>query len=235
MFKRDWQFVDLLYSGMVADGSVLPLVLITNDKAVPKNVEGDSDAVVIYMPDITKPSAKTTLAALGAWQGMIVPGDHLIWDRGTEFNNQKVAEELQILRARAHFLPTGGGAFANPNDNSLFSQVEGRYKRTPKRNHVEAIRAMIAAYYSAQDEHIRNHFRNCLLTGSTPTRAQVKRLVEKSYRGQGAREREYQTFRDEFERFTKNSRLLSADVRRRAPPVQLPSSVLDGVKWNTYY
>jgi hypothetical protein len=124
-FQREWHCVDLLYSGIVANGSTLPLVLITTDSAVPANIEGDTDAIVLYMPGIKKPSAATTLAVLDCWKGYLTKGDHLLLDRGVEFKNAKVLEELKSMGVTPHFYPTGGGAHGNPNDNSLFSQVEG--------------------------------------------------------------------------------------------------------------
>lgn len=233
-FERNWNFVDILYSAVVADGSVLPLILITTDPAVPKGVEGDTDAIVVYMPGVKKPSAATTLVALDHWREFLMQGDHLLLDKGTEFKNKKVAEELQLRKLHSHFYPTGGGAFANPNDNSLFSQMEGYYKRTPKITHVEAIQAIIASYYKVKDEHIKNHFRNCLLTGRTPTRKAVHRLIDRSCVAVGARFREYSSYLDEYYYYKCNSRLLSPDVRRPEPPVQLDDTALDGVRWNTY-
>lgn len=234
-FERKWQYTDLLYSAVVADGSTLPLILITTDPNVPEDVEGESDAIVIYMPDVKKPSAETTLAALDHWTGYIVPGDHLLLDKGTEFKNKKVAEELQLRQVAGHFYPTGGGAFANPNDNSLFSQVEGYFKRMPKRTHVDAIRAIISSYYRVKDEHVENHFRNCLLTGHSPTLRHVRAMIDRSARAVGARFAEYTHYIDQYYYFKVNSRLLLPDVRRPEGPLQLGASSLDGVEWNTYH
>lgn len=233
-FERKWKYVDLLYSGLVADGSTLPLILITTDPNVPLDVEGESDAIVIYMPNVKKPSAETTLVALDRWTGYISPGDHILLDKGTEFKNKKVAEDLQLRNIESHFYPTGGGAFANPNDNSLFSQVEGYYKRMPKRRHEDAIKAIISSYYRVKDEHIENHFRNCLLTGRSPTLRQVRAMIDRSSRAVGARFTEYSLCLEQYYYFKVNSRLLSADVRRPEGPLQLGEGSLDGVEWNTY-
>lgn len=234
-FKKEWRFVDLLYSGLVADGSTLPLVIITTDPEVPADIEGDTDAIVLYIPDVKKPSGDTTLAVLQLWRDYINPGDHLLLDRGSEFNNRQVAQELEDLHASSHFLPTGGGAFADPNDNSFFAQVEGFYKRQPKRTHADAIRAIVKAFYNPSETHVQSYFRNCLLTGPSPTLAHVRRLVEKSYKSEGARVAKYTSYRQAFRRFERNSRLLSRDVRRQAAPSQLADSALDGVQWTTYY
>jgi hypothetical protein len=234
-FERKWKFVDILYSGLVADGSTLPLVLFTTDPAVPANVEAGTDAIVVYIPDVKKPSAETTLAALDYWSEYIVRGDYLLLDKGSEFKNKKVAEELQLRQVHSLFYPTGGGAFANPNDNSFFSQVEGYYKRTPKRTHEDAIKAIVAAFYRVKDEHISNHFRNCLLTGPAPTHYTVRRLIDRSCRAVGARFWEYSDYLDQYYYFKCNSRQLSADVRRAEPPLQLEDGALDGAEWNTYH
>lgn len=234
-FERKWRFTDILYSALVADGSTLPLILFTTDPEVPVDVEGDTDSIVIYMPDMKGPCAETTLAALDNWTGYLVPGDHLLMDKGSEFKNKKVAEELQLRRVSSSFYPTGGGAFANPNDNSFFSQVEGYYKRTPKKTHTDAIKAIIKGYYRVKDEHICNHFRNCLLTGRAPTHQAVRKLIDRSCRAVGARFWEYTEYLDEYYYFTCNSRLLSADVRRQEGPLQLADGSLDGVQWTTYY
>jgi hypothetical protein len=234
-FARKWEYVDILYSALVADGSTLPVILFTTDPHVPEDVEGDSDAVVIYMPDIKKPCAATTLAALDQWTGYLVPGDHLLLDKGTEFKNKKVAEDLELRKLGSSFYPTGGGAFANPNDNSFFSQMEGYYKRAPKKTHVEAIKAIIAAYYRVKDEHVSNHFRNCLLTGRTPQHHDVKRLIDKSCRAVGARFYEYNDYLNEYYYFKCNTRQLSPDVRRQEGPLQLDDPALDGAEWNTYH
>lgn len=234
-FKKEWRFVDLVYSGLVADGSTLPLVIITTDPEVPAEIEGDTDAIVLYMPDVKKPSGATTLAVLQQWRDYINPGDHLLFDRGSEFNNHQAAQELEDLHASSHFLPTGGGAFADPNDNSFFAQVEGFYKRQPKRTHANALGPIIKAFYNPTEKHVQDYFRNCLLTGPSPTLAQVRHLVEKSYKAEGARVAEYKSYRDEYRRFELNSRRLSGDVRRLAAPLQLDDAALDGVEWTTYY
>lgn len=227
--------MDVLYSGLVSVGTCLPLILITTDPQVPADIEGDSDAYVYFMPDVKKPSSETSLTAFQHWRDYFSEGDHVILDRGTEFQNRIIDQELDDMGVISHVLPTGGGAFADPNDNSFFSAMEGFYKRQPKQTHADAIRAIIRAYYHSTEQQIRNHFRNCLITANTPTRKQVRHLIEKSWRDAGARRREYQSYRQEFRRFESNSRLLSADVRRLEPPCQIEEGALDGAQWMSYY
>ena len=106
-----FKYTDLLYSTLVADGTIVPPVIITNDANVPKDVEGKLKAKVLYMPNIKKPSARTTLAYLDAVKEYFNVGDHIIMDRGKEFENKKVWEQLADMHIIHHKLPTAGGVY----------------------------------------------------------------------------------------------------------------------------
>lgn len=216
------------------DGSVIPPVLITTDPQVPDDVEGDQDAIVLYMPGVVKPSAKTTLAYLDAVREYFNHGDHVLLDRGTEFRNKKVEEEFRNMRVLTHFFPTGGGAFFNPNDNSYFSQVEGYYNRSIKRNYADALRAIIGAYMKPTDEHVRNYFKHCLIERQLPNKRKVQSHISQHWIHEAGRAAKYRAYVREYERFISNSRLLSEDVRRIEDPLFLEGDTYDGLHWTKY-
>lgn len=201
---------------------------------MPADVEGEEDARVIYMPDITKPCAKTTMAYLDVVREYFNHDDHIILDRGTEFNNRQVKEELGHMGLIPHYLPAGGGAFLNANDNSFFSQVEGYYKRMPKRNHAEALRTVIGAYKKPTDEQVRNYFEHCLIHSQLPSRQEVDALITQHWKYDESRAAPYDAFRQEYQHFVNNDRRLSDDVRRILDPLFLEGD-LDGVHWTKYY
>jgi hypothetical protein len=234
MPDHHFKFTDLLYSSLCADGTVLPPVIITNDPSVPDDIEGDFEAFLVYMPDLTKPSANTTPAYLDKVKESYNGGDQLICDRGSEFKNKKVDEELEAMRVFRHLLPTAGGAFANPNDNAYFSQVEGAYKRMTKSTHAEAIKCLIKAYYLPTEDNIINYWKKCGITGRRPSTAAVDALISSHWQYDKKRSELYESYVAEEKHFRKNDRRLSADVRRRSPPRSLSASTLDGAHWTAY-
>jgi hypothetical protein len=231
--KRNYNYVDLLYSSLVADGTTLPPVLFTTDPNVPEDIEGDEDARVIYMPDITKPCTKTTMAYLDTVRDYFNHDDRIILDRGKEFNNQKVKEEFGHMGVVPHYLPAGGGAFFNPNDNSFFSQVEGYYKRMPKLNHAHALRTIIGAYKKPTDEQVRAYFEHCLIHSQLPSKHEVDLLITQHWKYDEKRAATYTEYRREYQHFVNNDRRLSGDVRRIQDPLFLEGD-LDGVHWTKY-
>lgn len=232
--KREWNHTDLLYSGICADGSCIPPVIITSDRSVPEGVEDELDAFVVYCPGIKKPSAKTTLIYFDKVREYFNRGDHIIWDRGTEFQNKKVREHVALMGVYEHTLPTGGGAFCNPNDNSFFSQVEGAYKRLVKTSHVAAIRAILNAYRIPSEEHIRHYFSHCLLRNKAPKKVEVRSLVNATLRMDNRSDASYASMKAEYLHYVKNDRQLSPDVRRLSLPFANNKHTLDGHYWNKY-
>jgi hypothetical protein len=227
--------VDLLYSTLVADGSTLPPVLITNDPHLPAEIDEEVGAFVVYVPDVSKPSAKTTQIYFDKVQDYFDNDDHLIMDRGTEFQNREVQELLALHRIEPHVLPTGGGAFFNPNDNSFFAEVEGYYKRIPKLSHVDAIKRIVEAYKRVPDEHVTNHFMHCRLIGDLPTAHDVKRLITKSWIYDEKRNFKYGSYRKQYRYWLHNDRRLSEDVRRSGRPQAIGDNSLDGNYWTEYH
>jgi hypothetical protein len=229
-----YNYADLLYSTLVADGTILPPVVITTDPHVPEQIEGGSDAIVLYMPGISKPSADTTLAYFDAVRDYYQEFDHLIWDRGSEFQNKRVADEIEEIGLVCHKLPTAGGAFADPNDNAYFAQVEGFYKRMPKSNHEDAIKAIISACYKPTTENIRNYWKKCLYTTATASVADVARLISSHWIYDKKRHDLYESYRQEYRHFRHGDRLLSPDVRRLELPLSVGGDSLDGSHWAVY-
>lgn len=160
--------------------------------------------------------------------------EHLILDRGTEFQNSSMKEEWKEAGVALHVLPTGAGAFFNPNDNAFFSQVEGSFKRSEKMNHIEALKRIAEAYKKPSEEHIQNYFRHCLLTGPMPSLADVEHLISKNWIYDEKLRRNYESYRREYRWWVTGSRRLSPDVRRNDEPLALRNSTLDGSHWQSY-
>jgi hypothetical protein len=213
---------------------MLPPVLITTDPDVPEDIDADLEAFVVYMPGLTKPSSETSLIYLDKVRDYFEGEEHIIVDRGTEFQNARVKEQLADLRVVQHTLPTGAGAFFNPNDNSYFSQVEGWYKRQVKSTHAEAIKLLIEASRRPTEDHIRNYFEHCLLTGPMPSMNHISKNISQGWIYDDRLRLQYQPYELEYRRWLFNSRALSSDVRRQQRPVTLGDNNLDGAHWNTY-
>lgn len=181
-----------------------------------------------------KPSARTTLIYFDKVRDYFNKGDHIVWDRGTEFQNAKVKEHLDLMGVTVHILPTGGGAFCNPNDNSFFSQVEGVYKRMPKGSHAQAIRAILSAYRFPTEDHVRHYFEHCLLRSKLPLHNEVQALIHHIRKPDKRRKEVYASYTKEYQHYCSNDRHLSIDVRRLELPLAFDKEDLDGQYWTTY-
>jgi hypothetical protein len=83
-----------MYVGLVADGTLLPPVIITSDPQIPLGIIDGFDAKIVILPSVRGPSADTTLRWLEEVKDYISPNSIIIHDNGPEFSNQKFNEEL---------------------------------------------------------------------------------------------------------------------------------------------
>ena len=120
------------------------------------------------------------------------------------------------------------GAFANPNDNAYFSQVEGMYKRMPKSNHIEAIKAILSACYKPSDDNILNYWKKCLYGRSNLRHSEVNALISSHWLYDDNRREKYESYCKEYDHFKHGDRLLSDDVRRLELPLSIGENTLDG-------
>lgn len=76
------------------DGCVLPAIIFTNCPTVPADIDQGWEGKVIYLPDMTAPSADMTLSWLEEVGDCLMDSPLLVHDRGNEFTARDVQQEL---------------------------------------------------------------------------------------------------------------------------------------------
>jgi len=158
----------------VADGSVLPPVIITNKKfqdCFALEPDYDKYAHVLRFPDAKGPGVKTTMAALDWWieeEWLDYSGGGkclLLCDRLKAHHNANLLEHLQEHNVEVVLFPVGAGAVLNPCDNSFHAMVDAEFRKallddlspTVERK----MKAIERAYHSVKEETIRRYFKRC--------------------------------------------------------------------------
>lgn len=172
-----------MYVALVGDGTLLPPVIFTNDTKLPASITADPPAFVYPLTTLKAPSANTTLRWLDTVSDYFEPGDIITHDRGSEFVNRKVPEDIEARELADCPMPSWGGSFVNPCDNSFNSKFKYRYYSDRHHNtHNDMIESMVRAYYAASESSIKNYFAHCKYSGPTPTRKDMEALLTEGYR-----------------------------------------------------
>ena len=171
----------ILYEGLVATGELLHPVIFTDCPSIPMDLDKDIPAKVLFIPNVTSPSATLTLHWLGEVDKYLEEGSLIVHDRGGEYTAKKVREELKEKGYGLWVLPSAGGAYGNPCDNSFNATLKWEYWRDPGKTIEEKIKAVIRAYYAARKESIQNYFHHCGWTGERPTKAFIHQLLSEGY------------------------------------------------------
>jgi hypothetical protein len=125
--EEDFHHKAILNEGLVMDGTVLPPVIFTNYDQVPANIEDSQEAHVIYIPDLSQPSADLTLRWLDTIKEYLEDSPLVIHDRGPEYIARDAQQEFKNLGISTMSIPAQGGAFVNPCDNAFNAQLRRHY------------------------------------------------------------------------------------------------------------
>lgn len=164
------------------DGTVLPPVIFTDYPHVPMDLEQGTDAKVLYVENITQPSADLTLRWLDEVSEYLEDSPLVIHDRGPEYMAKSVQEDIALKGISTLDIPSAGGAFINPCDNSFNSELKHWYFLESQNSYEDKLRGIIAAYYAPKEESLQQYFEHVGWSGPRPTRKQVQHLVNEGYR-----------------------------------------------------
>ena len=164
------------------DGTVLPPVIFTDYPKVPKDLEQGTDAKVLYVEGITQPTADLTLRWLDEVSEYLDDSPLVIHDRGPEYMAKSVQEDIASRGISTLSIPSAGGAFINPCDNSFNSELRHKFFLESQHSYEDKLRGIIDAYYAPKEASMLKYFEHVGWSGTQPTRRQVQRLVSEGYR-----------------------------------------------------
>lgn len=214
ILEHSFKWIDLMYTGLVADGSQIPPVIFTNDPNVPEDVEGREDAFVVYIPGLTStPSQDTTHRWLDKIQDYIGDDPHIIHDSGGEFAGAKIQKEFKDFDISTYTIPGAGGAYLNPCDNNFHHDMKAHYFAIRRQTHAEALKAMIDSYFEVPDVHIQNYFQHTKIIAQLPTRDSIKRLISEGYRAGDAHKEEFTNCYNRYLAWKRNLRVSQYNIR----------------------
>lgn len=164
------------------EGTLLPPVIFTNCPSVPKGIEGDTEAMVIYVADLNQPTALLTKRYLDIIGDYVEDEPLMVHDKGPEFIASSVQEDMAARGIQSLEIPTAGGAFINPCDDPFNSHLKQAYFQQQLHSYTDKLRAIIKAYYSPTEETLQKYFQHVGWAGPRPTKKQVKQLLSEGYR-----------------------------------------------------
>ena len=191
------------------DGSLLPPVIFTNCPEVPKNIEENRIAFVIYIEDIQAPSADMTIRWLDTVRAYLEDSPLIIHDRGPEYVAKKVQEEFEALDIETKILPATGGAYANPCDNSFNSQFRRMYSENLPNSYPDKLVRILDCYYAAQDTSVSRYFEHIGYCGKAPSRQRVAGLLNEGFKPGGQNESLYGKMRNSYRAWKRGLRLVA--------------------------
>ena len=178
---EDFKWTTILYEGLVATGEVLLPIIFTNCPEIPADFDKDLEAKVFFIPGLKAPSGDLTLHWLEAVDFSLEEGSVIGHDRGPEYTAEVVQKELETRGYRPEKMPSSGGAFVNPCDNSFNSVLSRAYWSSDHKTYEDKLRAIIKAYYASSGETICHYFRHTGWIGDQPTRISVQHLLAEGY------------------------------------------------------
>ena len=76
------------------DGTVLPPIVFTNCETVQEDIEGGREGKVIYIPDLTQPSADLTSSWLDEVADYLMDGSLVVHDSGPKFTAKAAQDDF---------------------------------------------------------------------------------------------------------------------------------------------
>jgi len=218
---------------LVADGSCLPPVIMTDDRKCPRIQLEDASVLRVNS------SRAASIDNMIRWIDEISPYLHdepyLLMDPHKSRFNERVQEELENLGVTILTFPPGTGKVLDPVDNSFNAPVKHFYYTQPRNTHTEMLQAIRNSYYQPTDESVRRYWASTGYTTNRDLNAVVKSLAMRGW-GKGAIPQEQQReYVQMYENWKRQSRLLNQkQVLPKEPPHALSPTQLDAKYWRHY-
>lgn len=197
------------------NGDVLPPIVFTNCETVLEDIEGDREGKVIYIPDLTQPSADLTSRWLDEVADYLEDSPLVVHDSGPEYIAKAVQADFAGRDISTMRIPSAGGAFINPCDNPFNSQLKRIYFQQDMKSYEDKLRAILEAYYSPTEQSIRGYFEHVGWKGRCPTRRYVQNLLSEGFRPGKKHQELYDEMLRMYRGWKKNLRGIQREDRER--------------------
>lgn len=233
LLSSDVKYVDLVATGLWADGHKEDPVVFTNDFSVPAAVGSKYRHHIEPMRHNGAPTHQMVLKYFDLIRLRESRAKVLGTDNAGDLNHSKVEDELDSFGIH-HWTPPPVIAWAfNPCDTNFHSALKQRYFSEPRLDHNSSLEALLEAYHSQKDSTIVSYFKKCQIhPQSVPSKAKLQQLLEASYRPSGSHASFHAQCEELYLGWKKNVRFLRA---RHGQPVrsELLECQLDGSYWIT--
>lgn len=235
MAQPTYDYIDFMYTALCADGSQIPAVVFTNDPNLPANLEGDSDAKVLYVPGLSSsPSTNTTLRWLDEMEEFLQASTHLIHDSGGEFSSKEAKARFHDVGITTHQIPAAGGAFLNPCDNNFHHDMKQHFYQRPRKSHADMLRAMLYAYAAVKDQNINHYFQHTGIIGNPVTLEHITKLLSEGYHPGKGHEEEHELCLKSYNAWKQTIELINSTTLTRQKLKQLECAGPTGIKWHIH-
>lgn len=224
---------DILYTGLVGDGTLLPPVIITSDDKLPR-LEFDKPAFVVLLPSSKAPTARSAKAWFNKVKDWMEDDPILLLDNGGAHHNPEFLQELHEFGIRTEFYPPYAGSLVDPCDNSFHSVLKRIYFSKDRSTHEKCIRAMVEAYYEVSEQAVLSSFERCGYTGAQNPHQVTARLLSQGYEASQQKIHELNRCSDTYVAWKRVFRSAVNGSSQVAEPNTLPNDTLDGTYWQTY-
>ena len=197
------------------NGTVLPPIIFTNCETVREDIEGDREGKVIYIPNLTQPSADLTSRWLDEVGDYLEDSPLVVHDSGPEYTAKAVQADFAGRDISTMRIPSAGGAFINPCDNPFNSQLKQSYFQQNMKSYGDKLRAILKAYYSPTEQTIRGYFEHVGWREKCPTRRYVQNLLSEGFRPGKKHQEIYDEMLRVYRGWKKNLRGIQREDRQR--------------------
>jgi len=231
--EKPKKYKDLVMVSLVADGSCLPPVIMTDDKYCPQISFDDASVLKV------KSSRAASVDNMKRWLDQISPylrdEPYLLMDPHRSRFSPSIEEDLEDLGITLLSFPAGTGKVLDPVDNSFSAPVKTYYYTQPHNTHLEMLHAIHDAYYQPSDETVRRYWASIGYTTNRDLNTVVKGLAMRGWsKGSISQEQQRQWIQMYEEWKRESSVLYLKGVLPKNPPHSLAASSLDGKYWKAY-
>jgi hypothetical protein len=242
---------DIMLTGLVGDGTVLPPWIATNKK-IPDDFESrfGFKSYIRILPNDRGQSVNMMIRYLDDLycDGYLTADELVLLDRGPgskRGNTQELTEKLDDW-FRAHHIdyvlyPVGAGSIQSPNDVHFHSQLKLKMHKELGLQTVVTTESKLAAalnaYMAIEGQTIKRYFDACGITGGSPARKARKlllgRIVVEDTRCE-ATQNVLRECRDAYNDWNRKVKYARDGVNRDDPLQELPGGDLDGDYWQYF-
>lgn len=224
---------DILFTGLVGDGSLLPPVIITSDDCLPE-MTFNCPAHVILLPSSKAPGEAAVKAWFDNTKDWLADEPLLLLDNLKAHHNPQFLEELRDFGIDYHFYPSHTGALIDPCDNSFHSVLKRIFLTKDRSTHEKSIRAMVESYYDVSERTILNCFERCGYLGPLNPAQATAHVLSQGYQASQQKISELRKCEDTYIAWKRVFRSVISQGASAATPTTLPNDTLDGTYWHTF-